>query len=257
MDVKETTKRVLAFRSGNICAKCHETLTVDYGDGSVRAIGECAHIEGEHAGNPLNNIPPAARYNPSMTEEERNAYPNLIYLCPSCHKEIDKIPEGEKNYPVSFLKDLKYKHENAIRQAIVNAFPEVGFRELAEVTRWAITISPEKPTSDYSLLKISDKMKKNEISADNLVVMQSGLGVASTIEQYIGNVVKNDPQFPEKIRDGFLEYYYRFRNEGARGDELFESMCQLAQRGFHSQKERSAGLAVLIYMFEACEVFEK
>ena len=48
MDVKETTKRVLAFRSGNICAKCQKNgLTVDYADGSARAIGECAHIEGD------------------------------------------------------------------------------------------------------------------------------------------------------------------------------------------------------------------
>lgn len=257
MEVKESTKRALAFRSGNICAKCRKELTVNYRDGSVRAIGECAHIEGEHSGNPLKSIPPAARYNPSMTDEERNAFPNLIYLCASCHREIDKIPEGEEYYTVSFLKELKYKHESAVRQAIIDAFPKVGFQELAEATRWAMTISPEKPTSDYSLLNVSDKMARNSISVENLVVMQSGLSVASEIKQYIEAVAKTDSQFPERLRDGFLEQYYKFRREGARGDELFESMCQFAQRGFKSQKERSAGLAVLVHMFEACEVFEK
>ena len=97
MRVKDATKRTVAVRSGNVCAKCGHELTIEYADGSVVPVGECAHIEGEHGGDPARNIPPAARYNPSMTDEERNAFPNLIYLCSGCHTEIDKIPEGERN----------------------------------------------------------------------------------------------------------------------------------------------------------------
>lgn len=257
MEVKNSTKLALAFRSGNVCAKCHKALSVDYADGSVRAIGECAHIEGEHGGNPVTHKPAAARYNPSMTDQERNSFPNLIYMCTDCHSEIDKIPEGEQNFPVAYLKQLKHNHENAIRQVIINAFPEVGFQELAEATQWTATISPNEPTGDYSLVKVSDKMAKNDISADNLVVIRSGLGLAPEIKKFIEMMAQTDPQFPERLRDGFLEYYYKFRKDGARGDELFESMCQLAQRGFTSQRGKSAGLAVFIYMFEICEVFEK
>lgn len=257
MEVKHSTKIALAYRSGNVCAKCHEPLSVDYDDGTVRAVGECAHIEGEHGGDPATNKPPAARFNPSMTDEERNSFPNLIYLCPGCHKEIDKIPEGERNFPVELLQKMKKAHESAVRKAVVDAFYEVGFKELEKVTSWVKTISPQEPTRDYSLVEVSAKMKRNEISADNLVIMKTGLSVAREIKQYIENVSKTDRLFPEKLRDGFREFYFRFRREGARGDELFENMCEFAQRGFESQKERSASLAVLIYMFEACEVFEK
>ena len=139
----------------------------------------------------------------------------------------------------------------------MDAFYEVGFKELEKVTSWVKTISPQEPTRDYSLVEVSAKMKRNEISADNLVLMKTGLSVAQEIKQYIESVSKTDRLFPEKLRDGFLQFYHKFRLEGARGDELFENMCELSQRGFESQKERSAGLAVLIYLFEACEVFEK
>jgi hypothetical protein len=34
-------------------------------------------------------------------------------------------------------------------------------------------------------------------------------------------------------------------------------MCGFSQRGLKSQGDRTAGLAVLIYLFEICDVFEK
>lgn len=62
---------------------------------------------------------------------------------------------------------------------------------------------------------------------------------------------------PERLKAGFLEKYWRLKREGVRGGDLFEMMCQFAQQGFQRQAQRSAGLAVLIHLFEACEVFEK
>lgn len=257
MNVTESMKRTVAFRSGNLCAKCHTELTVDYADGSVRAIGECAHIAGEHGGDSSQNISPAARYDPNMTDEERNSFQNLIYLCGKCHRKIDKIPEGERNYPVPYLKKLKAEHESKVRQATMDAFPDIGFEELAVAIRWTTTISSTGPTNNYTLLDVAQKMQKNSISDANLALMQMGLSVAPVVKSFIENISKTDQDLPERLRDGFLEYYYKLRHKGARGDELFESMCQFAQRGLGKPKEQVAGLAVLIYMFEACEVFEK
>ena len=58
-------------------------------------IGEIAHIEG------LN--PDSPRYNPNMTNKERNSYVNLIILCPTCHTKIDKDPNY---YTVEKLKQI-------------------------------------------------------------------------------------------------------------------------------------------------------
>src|ERR1700730_12551352 len=51
--------------------------------------------------------------------------------------------------------------------------------------------------------------------------------------------------------------HHRLRHLGHKGNELFELMCAFSQRGLKSQGDRTAGLAVLIYLFEICDVFEK
>lgn len=68
-------------------------------------IGENAHIEGEKDG--------AARYRTNMTDAERNAYQNLILLCPNHHTIIDKLPV--ETYTVTRLKAMKAKHEEWVR----------------------------------------------------------------------------------------------------------------------------------------------
>jgi len=84
-----------------------------------------------------------------------------------------------------------------------------------------------------------------------------GLAAMPDVKAFVISEAKNDSEFPERLKAGFLEEYYRLRKEGVIGDELFDLMCQFAQRGFKEQNQRSAGLAILIYFFESCEVFEK
>lgn len=64
-------------------------------------IGENAHIEGEK--------PTAARYRADMTEEQRNAYENLLLMCPTHHTVIDKL--RVETFSVPRLKAMKAKHE--------------------------------------------------------------------------------------------------------------------------------------------------
>jgi len=84
-----------------------------------------------------------------------------------------------------------------------------------------------------------------------------GLSVAREVRAYVESVAQTDQDFPERLKSGFLEEYYRLKREGHSGDDLFDLMCGFAQRGFEEQAKRAAGLAVLTYLFEACEVFEK
>lgn len=74
---------------------------------------------------------------------------------------------------------------------------------------------------------------------------------------YVEAETQLDPDFPERLKAGFLEKYYALRKVGHKGDELFELMCEFAQQGLKRQSDRTAGLAVLIYLFEICDVFEK
>lgn len=255
MSARYSTKLLLAFRSGDQCAICREPLTIDSANGGPYSIGQAAHIAGENDGK--GRAKRSARYDPSMTDEERNHYDNLIYLCGTCHTTIDAVPQGEQDYPLEKLQQTKSEHEQAVRQAMLDAFADVGFPELQEATQWAATVQPSAVTGDYSLLKVEDKIKKNDLDADTRGVIAMGLGVASEVSRYIESVAQTDVEFPERLKAGFLEEYWRLKRGGVNGGDLFELMCRFAQQGFQRQAQRSAGLAVLIHLFEACEVFEK
>lgn len=248
MGASYPTKLFLAFRSGDCCAfpGCDTQLTIDGKDAPPAVIGEAAHITGENAG--------AARYDLSMTDEQRNHHANLIYLCCNHHTQIDK---QENDFPVDRLLRMKHDHEQAVQEAIAEAFSTIGFPELAEATEWILALHANGQPSDFSLVAPEDKIKTNELMDNSRLVITMGLSVAREVKSFVTMMAQADAGFPEKLKAGFLEEYYRLRNAGHRGDVLFDFMCRFAQRGFKEQGKKSAGLAVLIYLFEACEVFEK
>ncbi|RPJ75733.1 MAG: HNH endonuclease, partial [Alphaproteobacteria bacterium] len=85
--IPQRDQKILCTRSGNRCAlpKCHKELVINKTESDRESlIGEMAHIKGEK--------PEAPRYDDSMTDKQRNAYDNLIFVCTSCHKMIDDQP---------------------------------------------------------------------------------------------------------------------------------------------------------------------
>lgn len=257
MSVSYSTKIRLAYRSGNRCALpgCGQQLS-STGEGGIPSnVGEAAHIAGEHSGGVRGHR--SARYDPDMTEEERNSYHNLIYICANCHRMIDAIPQGEIDYPVERLREIKAKHEQKVLEAMTDGFVEVGFPELEEATQWIMQVHPQQSDNDFSVIPPADKLKKNELGNSSQMIITMGLSVTREVQAFIESVEKTDHGFSERLKSGFLEEYYRLKQGGHSGDDLFDLMCRFAQRGFREEPKRSAGKAVLVYLFERCEVFEK
>lgn len=100
MAVSPLTQRQLWARSYNRCAICGQPLVQDSGD-SRHTIGEVCHIVAREDSGP--------RANPSMSDEEKDSYDNLIILCPNHHTLIDK---DTTTYTVEKLKKIKSDHEN-------------------------------------------------------------------------------------------------------------------------------------------------
>lgn len=257
MSVSYPTKLLLAYRSGDRCAlpDCGRELSPDSEKGDPINVGEAAHISGEHDGK--GGVKKSARYDPNMTDEERNHYNNLIYLCGTCHTKIDAIPQGEKDYTVVRLQRLKTEHEQRVREAVTEAFSGIGFPELEEATQWIMQINPQQETEGFSLIPLEDKLRKNDLGNGSRTIVTMGLSVSHEVRAFVESVAQTDADFPGRLTAGFMEEYYRLRREGHTGDDLFELMCRFAQRGFKEQVKQSAGLAVLVYLFEVCEVFEK
>jgi hypothetical protein len=248
LSVSYPTKLVLAFRSGNRCAfpNCDKRLTVDGSQSNPVVTGEAAHIAGEKPG--------AARFDGAMLDVDRDHYSNLIFLCGDHHTQIDK---QEPEFAVERLLQLKLEHEGRVSEAIGDAFAEVGFAELEEATRWILEVPPNRGGSTFLLIPPADKLSKNDLTSTSRSIVAMGLSVAREVRSFVESVAQTDSDFPERLKAGFLSEYYRLRQHGHFGDTLFELMCQFAQRGFKKPAAQSAGLAVLVYLFEACEVFEK
>lgn len=100
MAVSDRVKTRLLADSGGICAICTKSF-IDM----EKKYGQVCHIEAKNKKWP--------RYNSCSTDQERDSYENLIYLCPICHKNID-IYEKD-SYTVERLKNIKYSHIKKIQ----------------------------------------------------------------------------------------------------------------------------------------------
>jgi len=111
-DFSENTKVSLAARSCHICNNpdC-ATLTVGPVDavGTLAVkLGEAAHIAGAR--------PDSGRYDASMTDVQRAAPENGIWLCANCHTMIDK--NRGQGFPTQLILNWKQRHEETIRSLL-------------------------------------------------------------------------------------------------------------------------------------------
>ncbi len=257
MSVPNRVKRDLALRSGNRCAmpSCRRVLSEPRDDEYVM-VGEVAHIAGKRGGGTPGRS--SARFDPDMTDEERNSLANLLYVCRNCHAMIDARPHGERDYPVARLLQIKAEHEEAVAATMDEALATVTFVELAEATRWVTEVPPPPPGRDFSRVAIEDKIARNGLSRSSQNLIVAHLAVAPQVRAFIQELSQDDPGFPERLKSGFLQHYHGLRAQGmSSGEDLFNSMCMFARRGFGDPKTQCAAQAVLVYLFETCEVFER
>jgi hypothetical protein len=246
-NISERDQKILWGRSGNRCAlyECRKILVVNKTpDDRESIIGEMAHIKGEKPGAP--------RYDARMTDKQRNAYDNLILVCGDHHKMID---DQFNTYTVDKLHQIKRQHELWIKNSTEKEMVNVTFAELDVITKY---LNSGQVLVDDSLTVIppKDKIKKNALSSETERLITIGLLQVKQVGDFIDKFP--DVEFGERLKQGFVAEYERLKNqEHLKGDELFESLLNFASAGRTEFKERAAGLAVLTYLFEKCEVFEK
>ncbi|MFB4301824.1 hypothetical protein [Actinomadura sp. NTSP31] len=99
----ERTRRELFTRGGGRCAMCQRSLVIDVGPGGAGYhIAEAAHIVAEAVDGPRGN---------GVRPADVNGIANLVLLCPSDHRTIDK-GDGARLWPPRKLLKLKRDHES-------------------------------------------------------------------------------------------------------------------------------------------------
>src|SRR6185369_4912637 len=102
--ISDNTVKLLWGRAAGTCSNpsCRTDLTVLLEDGRGFNVGEMAHV--------IASSPTGPRGFGSGGSDE---YENLVLLCPTCHRTVDKAPGG--TYSVEMLHQWKQGHERSVR----------------------------------------------------------------------------------------------------------------------------------------------
>ena len=208
-------------------------------------IGVIGHIEAASDGGP--------RPNSSLTQQQRNAYPNLILLCPNHHTLVDA---RDSTYTVDTLRTWKATQEATNRAALAQAMAEITFHELDDITQ--TLISDGTFSSDgMNLVPLREKMDRNGLTDQTHQLFTIGLMQSKEVEHFVESMTSFNSRFIGRLTSGFVDEYHRQRAAGYEGDSLLAAMQRFSARGRTQIRYQSAGLAVLVYLFERCEVFER
>ncbi|MDP3875001.1 MAG: hypothetical protein Q8Q22_00560 [bacterium] len=246
MEIRIADQKKLWGKSGGRCAICRTDLIEIDGSGTEATllVGEMAHICGEKEGS--------ARFDVKMTETERGAEINLILLCPTDHTKIDK---DEVKYTVDKLHTLKKEHELWIQDAIREQMPNVTFAELEVTIGYLIRNTSIVSDESISFVKPKEKITKNSLSVEieNLITM--GMGRVKEVKDYLNT--NPDIYFADKLRNGLVSKYNEFKEEKLDADTIFLELLKFSSANSRDSRIKAAALSVVVYFFEACDIFEK
>ena len=249
---KPAQEKVVALRSGNICAYpgCGAELVLEARSkqDQDKAVGRAAHIAAASPGGP--------RHDPSMTSEERGSADNLMFLCSPHHDGIDTQLHL---HTTEFLLSAKRKHEAQIARACRYSIGEVGFDYL-EVVCKALALDDVQTEEPVALpLEIDDKIEINKLSDSARKKILTGIASFSQVEKFITMMTAFKPDFGNRLAAGFKKIYYGGVADGLKKDELFDFVhsSALAEAGpVNNDALQVAVLSVVAYLFSLCEIFE-
>lgn len=252
--VPPAQEKVVIARSGNKCAyhSCGLALTIDpKADGDrPKATGKVAHIAAASPGGP--------RYDPNMTTAERGSAQNLIYLCGPHHDAVDTQLEYHTR---EFLLETKRAHEEAVERAVRNALGDVTYEELTVVCAVIASMPATPQQLGVELaLPLQKKIDLNKLGPTSVQRITDGLSQAARVEGFIGFQNSIVPSFGRSLVARFKSDYYAARAENLEPDAVFDYLVETAIENAgprDTPQVRAAALAVIAYLFEICEIFER
>lgn len=145
----DSTIRTLRERVALRCSNpdCRVPTSAASGDEKVNIVGIAAHI---HAASPG-----GARYDKSMSKDERRSIKNAIWLCSNCSIKIDRDVE---KYPAAFLRNWKVEAEKLTLEEQGQKLPSRN--DAIETLTTALTGVPKNVLSQsiYNIHNASEKI---------------------------------------------------------------------------------------------------
>lgn len=120
-----------------------------------------------------------------------------------------------------------------------------------------LNVSKREPSHTLEIRPVpGNKIKYNMLSTNVEIMLNSGMRKANLVREFFQSHI--DPRYGDIVAADFKEKYQEIRRSTIEPDEIFHEL-----QAFAAGDERSnpgiecATLAVLAYLFEECEIFER
>lgn len=221
MAISDPDIKLLWGRAAGMCSRpgCGADLTRLIEGGKHYTVGEMAHVIAQSEGGPR-----------GIAGGGSDRYDNLILLCPTCHRDVDKAPAG--TFPAEVLHNWKRKHEDRIRGlGCEELFP--SNEALAARIRFLLTenrsvwanygpnseVAVSDPGSNLHALwdlRRADRIVPNNRTIINIVQANQGIltpeqveaygkfvAHADAYEQHVHSRLDRYPSFPAEFEEAF------------------------------------------------------
>lgn len=240
---KKVTNIVWGQFSGR-CAMCSKVLSETTSDGASATIGKIAHIVGENEGS--------ARFSEELTLKQRNSPDNLMLLCGTDHDTVDNYHE---RYPVEALLKIKEEALARIATAYQEELLEISYAELEVTIKYLVDGNNTQYGGTFEIITPAEKIKKNELTSDVEGFLRMGLIQERQLEEYLNRNL--DRTFASRLRNIVVAEYNKLKQEGLTGNEIFYEIMKFAAGNSTDFKKQAAGLSIIAYYFNVCDIFEK
>lgn len=245
--VAQPVKNHLWQNSAGRCAfpecRIKVSLPGNASDGPA-TIGDIAHIYSYSAGG--------SRPNPDGFNKETNEYDNLVLLCKNHHRQVDV---QENTYTVATLKQWKRDLEQWVDEQL--RITEFGYKELAMIITWLADEESYQTSIDVDLTPIRQKVSKNGFSERITNLIRTGVSRRSQVRKYVNLQAQIYRGYPERLLNPLLTRYNDLRGSTDNSDVVFNGMRQFACGNSTEFELQTAGLVLIVYFFELCDLFEK
>ena len=141
-----------------------------------------------------------------------------------------------------------------VENSLINSLPQVSFAELDVITRHIVS-SSEGSSDGFDITSVEKKIEKNNLSNGVRALILAGFSRITLVRSFIEKDLY--PNYGERLKQGFLDKYTELVAEDFSGDDIFNQLLFFACRDTTKSNELAAGLVVIAYFFESCDIFEK
>ena len=118
-------------------------------------------------------------------------------------------------------------------------------------------IAKQEPSLLQDLRPVpSDKLKRNHLSADVQNLLTAGIQKADLVRNFFSD--HNNPLYGDEVAAAFQKEYNRYKTLEMDPDLIFRKLQEFTgglDQG--TPTDQAAVLAVLAYLFEQCDIFER